>query len=282
MQILRRKKKLTVLLDERRKPSKIVGFVPTMGALHQGHLSLIEKAQEESDVVVVSIFVNPTQFDKPSDLENYPLNLEADVEKLEKEFKNIIVFAPNAGEVYGEKIASETFDFGSLATKMEGKFRSGHFDGVGTVLKKLFEIVNPNKAFFGEKDYQQFLIVKKLITLIDQSIEIVGCPISRQENGLARSSRNKRLTKQQQDEAKILYESLKYAKTKFGTNDVKSIVDEVTGNFKKNPLFELEYFEIANAETLETAKTVETNRNYRAFIAAHINGVRLIDNMPLN
>lgn len=253
-----------------------------MGALHQGHLSLIEKAQEESDVVVVSIFVNPTQFDKPSDLENYPLNLEADVEKLEKEFKNIIVFAPNAGEVYGEKIASETFDFGSLATKMEGKFRSGHFDGVGTVLKKLFEIVNPNKAFFGEKDYQQFLIVKKLITLIDQSIEIVGCPISRQENGLARSSRNKRLTKQQQDEAKILYESLKYAKTKFGTNDVKSIVDEVTGNFKKNPLFELEYFEIANAETLETAKTVETNRNYRAFIAAHINGVRLIDNMPLN
>lgn len=280
--VIHQKKKLTDLLNESRKSAKTIGLVPTMGTLHQGHFSLIEKAQAESDLVVVSIFVNPTQFDKKSDLENYPQNLDEDVQKIDRNFENIIIFAPNVNEVYGSDLTSEQFDFGPLATKMEGRFRSGHFDGVGTVLKKLFGIIEPDKAFFGEKDYQQFLIVKKLVDLIDQPIEIVGCPINRQENGLARSSRNKRLSKTEQDEATLLYKSLKKAEENFGTKDANIIIDQVQQDFKAHNGLKLDYFEIADAETLESARTIENNRNYRAFIAAHLNGVRLIDNMALN
>src|SRR5699024_6322423 len=158
--VIHSKNDLVGLLKERQNSGKIVGLVPTMGALHQGHLSLIKRAKRESDCVVVSIFVNPTQFDNPSDLAQYPSGLEADVKMLDQNFDGIIVFAPDAKEVYGDEIVAEHFDFGQLASVMEGRYRTGHFDGVGTVLSKLFRIINPDKAFFGEKDYQQLLIVK--------------------------------------------------------------------------------------------------------------------------
>ena len=283
MKLIHQKDALIPLVKERRTPAKIVGFVPTMGALHQGHFSLISKARSESDLVVVSIFVNPTQFDNPDDLENYPKNLDKDMQKLKDRFENLIIFAPDIQEIYGTLPKAEHFEFGILTHKMEGKSRDGHFDGVGTVLKKLFEIVRPDKAFFGEKDYQQLVIVKKLVQLLDLDIDIIGCPIKREANGLARSSRNKRLTGQQREQAALLYQSLQKAKRQFGTKRIVDIVADIKMDFERHPEFELVYFEIADADTLATVQTVEKNKKYRAFVAVYIGKeVRLIDNMALN
>ena len=282
MDLIQHKNQLTSLLKQRRKENNIVGFVPTMGALHQGHLSLIKIAQQQSDLVVISIFVNPTQFDNSADLEKYPRGLEEDLLKLKENFDNLIIFAPNTEEIYDEALTSETFDFGDLAKKMEGASRDGHFDGVGTILKKFFTIIKPDKAFFGEKDFQQLLIVKKLVELLNLPIEIIGCPISREENGLARSSRNKRLSAEEQKEAGFIYKNLLKAKAKFKTTSISSIINEIEKDFKNNPHFNLDYIEIVEAETLNTAQQVEENKKYRIFIAVYMGDVRLIDNIALN
>ncbi|MCL4143518.1 UNVERIFIED_CONTAM: hypothetical protein GTU68_020871 [Idotea baltica] len=232
-----------------------VGFVPTMGALHKGHLSLIERAKEENDVVVVSIFVNPTQFDNKEDLVKYPKNLDKDLEFLEN-VNCDAVFAPNAIEIYQNKIQAESFDFDGLEHEMEGKHRNGHFDGVGTIVKKLLEIVNPDKAYFGEKDFQQLQIIKKLVEKCNLPVEIIGCAIFREKDGLAMSSRNTRLTKTERAEAPFIYKTLKAAKN-------------------------LEYFEIANETTLKPDKQKMANDNYRAFLAVFAGEIRLIDNIAL-
>jgi len=176
-----------------------IGFVPTMGALHKGHLSLIKKAKKENDIVVVSIFINPTQFDNSEDLKKYPKTLDKDLELL-KSVNCDYVFTPNVSEVYQDDISANSFDFGGIENEMEGKFRKGHFDGVGTIVKRLFEIVKPNKAYFGEKDFQQLQIIKKLTEIENLPIEIIGCKIFREKDGLAMSSRNTRLTKEQREE----------------------------------------------------------------------------------
>lgn len=282
MHIIHHKKELTGLLKERKKPGDIVGFVPTMGALHQGHLSLIHQAKREADLVVVSIFVNPTQFDNSSDLEKYPRGLPQDKAFLEEADDDIILFAPQTEEIYGSDPKTETFDFGPVATVMEGASRKGHFDGVGTVLKHLFEIIAPDKAFFGEKDYQQLLIVKRLVELLNLPIEVVGCPIDRQKNGLARSSRNKRLTAEQQEEAAFIYQSLQKARSSFHKSTPQEIRAAIEQDFKDNPHFKLDYFEIANADNLQKVVAFDSNKKYRAFIAAGIGEVRLIDNIALN
>ncbi len=282
MNVVHLKTELIALLQERRKNAKIVGFVPTMGALHTGHLSLINRAQEKSDVVVISIFVNPTQFNDATDLKNYPRNLTNDLKILGENYKDLIIFAPDAQEIYGDHLEAQIYNFGTLATVMEGKYRTGHFEGVGTVLQKLFTIINPDKAFFGEKDYQQFLIVKQLVTQLALPIKVIGCPINREESGLARSSRNKRLTPTEQQEATLLYKSLNWTKNHFKTTPITSIIEKVTHDFKDHPSFELEYFEIADANTLASAKNIEPHKKYRAFLAAKIGNVRLIDNMALN
>lgn len=252
-----------------------------MGALHEGHLSLIDFAYSYCDTVVVSIFVNPTQFNNASDLEKYPRNVTKDVEFLKSHNSETLVFTPKVEDIYDEKVESESFDFGDLVKFMEGEFRSGHFDGVGSVLKRLFEIVMPDKAFFGEKDYQQLMVVKKLVELTNQNVEVVGCPTSRNEFGLAQSSRNFRLNKIQLKEAELIYKALTEAKNMFPTHSIETIENKVTKVFAEHPSFKLEYFSIVKESDLIPTKIKKPEEKYRAFIAAFIGDVRLIDNMAL-
>ncbi len=262
--------------------SNSIGFVPTMGALHQGHLTLMNKAMSENDITVVSIFVNPTQFNNADDLAKYPRTLERDIEKIEHLSNKIVVYAPEVSDVYGEDTLSENFDFDGLENQMEGKFRKGHFDGVGTVLKRFFEIVKPTNAYFGEKDFQQLAIVKKLVSKYNIPVTIIGCPIHREENGLAMSSRNERLTAENREEATLISRALFKAKDDFGKKSLQEITAEVHNVFAKNPNFSVEYFEIANANTLLTASEIVDGEKYQAFIAVFINNIRLIDTISLN
>jgi pantoate--beta-alanine ligase len=262
------------------KKGTSIGFVPTMGALHKGHLSLIEQAKKENEIVVVSIFVNPTQFDKKEDLINYPKTIDSDLSLLKSVFCDI-VFTPTADEIYANNIQSQLFDFDGLEHQMEGKFREGHFNGVGTIVKRLFEIVKPHKAYFGEKDFQQLQIIRKMVEKFQIPIKIVGCDIFREEDGLAMSSRNIRLTKEHRNIAKFIYKILKRAKKKFVTENAIEVSNWVENEFKKQPLLELEYFEIADEATLQTIKTKELKQKYRAFIAVFANKIRLIDNISL-
>jgi len=262
------------------KKGTSVGFVPTMGALHQGHLSLIERAKKENDIVVVSIFVNPTQFDKQEDLINYPKTINKDLSLLKSVFCDL-VFAPAAGEIYANNIKSKVFDFDGLEFKMEGKFREGHFNGVGTIVKRLFEIVKPTKSYFGEKDFQQLQIIRNMVKKHHIPVKIVGCDIYREEDGLAMSSRNTRLTNEHRKAAPFIYKTLKEAKRKFGIKNAIEVVDWVENEFKKQPLLELEYFEIAEENTLLTIKDKDPKQKYRAFIAVFAGNIRLIDNISL-
>ena len=260
-----------------------IGFVPTMGALHVGHISLVERSIAENSITVVSIFVNPTQFNNAEDLENYPRTIEKDKELLSKTSNKIIVFCPSAKNLYDQNVTSLSFNFGAIESVMEGKYRPGHFDGVGTVLTHLFNAVTPNRAYFGEKDYQQLQVVRKLVEINNSDIEIVGCDIYREKSGLAYSSRNKRLNKNTRIEASIIYKTLSKAKEMFGTNSVIEIKDFVTGVFKNQANFKLEYFEIADSTTLESNKSVNYSKKHRAFIAVFTTeNVRLIDNIALN
>lgn len=259
-----------------------VGFVPTMGALHDGHLSLIQKSISENEVTVMSIFVNPTQFNNPADLENYPRTLEADLEKLNKISPAIIIFAPSVDDIYEGKAQSQNFDFDGLEHEMEGKHRPGHFNGVGTIVKRLFEIVQPHKAYFGEKDFQQLQIVKKMVEKTGLPVEIIGQPIFRETNGLAMSSRNERLSHNQREEASFIYKTLIEAKKQFGTKNAKEVANWVENEFKNNTNFQLEYFEIADEATLKSCHIKDSNKKYRAFIAVFMNDVRLIDTISLN
>ena len=262
------------------KKATTIGFVPTMGALHKGHLSLIERAKKENDIVVVSVFVNPTQFDKQEDLINYPKTIDKDLSLLKAVFCDI-VFAPSANEIYANNIASQDFNFDGLEHQMEGKFRDGHFNGVGTIVKRLFEIVKPTKAYFGEKDFQQLQIIRNMVKNHKMSVKIVGCDIYREDDGLAMSSRNARLTNEHRKAAPFIYQTLKEAKVKFGTKNALEVVGWVEKEFKKQPLLELEYFEIADEDTLQTIKNKNTKQKYRAFIAVFAGEIRLIDNISL-
>ncbi len=262
--------------------SKKIGFVPTMGALHQGHLTLVDKAVKENDCVVVSIFVNPTQFNNSEDLEKYPRNLDADVALLNSLHKNIIVYAPEISDIYGDKITATAYDFLGLEHEMEGKHREGHFNGVGTILNILFRIIKPDNAYFGEKDFQQLQIVKKLVEIENLPVSIVGVPIVREESGLAMSSRNNRLTEKQQKEAVLISKTLKEVKEQFSSHTISELNRFVKETFEKNDQLALEYFEIANEKTLKTAVEKSKNEKYRAFIAVFSGEIRLIDNMALN
>lgn len=268
-------------LEIAKKEGETIGLVPTMGALHEGHLSLINFAYSQCDRVVVSIFVNPTQFNNTSDLEKYPRNVSKDTEFLKDHNPETIVFTPEVEEIYSDKVETEPFEFGNFVNFMEGEFRTGHFEGVGSVLKRLFDIVKPDKAFFGEKDYQQLMVVKKLVEITGQDVEIMGCPTSRNEFGLAQSSRNFRLNDAQLKEAELIHEALTKAKNRFSTNSIETIEKEIEQLFQSHPSFELEYFSIVNEKDLIPTKTKEPGEKHRAFIAAFLGEVRLIDNMAL-
>lgn len=259
-----------------------IGFVPTMGALHQGHLSLMQLSMQENKATVVSIFVNPTQFNNQDDLAKYPRTLEEDIKKIANLNTEILVFAPTIDDIYNGKTASQLFDFDGLENQMEGKFRPGHFNGVATVVKKLFEIVEPTNAYFGEKDFQQLQIVKKMVAKNKLKVNVKGCPIFREPNNLAMSSRNALLSPKEKQEASIIYEALISAKEKFKTNSAKTVTDWVQKKFEKNPDFKLEYFQIADEITLLPCLRKNKNNKYRAFIAVFVNNIRLIDTISLN
>ena len=259
-----------------------IGFVPTMGALHDGHLALMERSIRENEHTVVSIFVNPTQFNNPEDLAKYPRTLEEDVRKITALNPEVIVYAPSVEDIYNGNPVSQSFDFDGLENQMEGKFRPGHFDGVGTIVKRLFEIVTPTHAYFGEKDFQQLQIVKKLVAKNQLPVTIIGCPIYREANQLAMSSRNERLSADERNQASIIYQTLLQAKILFQNETIESAIQLVQQTFENHPLFDLEYFVIADEETLLSSNTKEENKKYRAFIAVFVNNIRLIDTISLN
>jgi pantoate--beta-alanine ligase len=282
MLIFNKKAELNKLLTQKTTANSTVGFVPTMGALHEGHLLLLKESMANNDSTVISIFVNPTQFNNPDDLKKYPRTLETDIKKIKTISDNIIVYAPEVEDIYESKTQSEHYNFDGLENQMEGKFRPGHFDGVGTVVKRLFEIVKPTNAYFGEKDFQQLQIVKKLVEKERLKVKIVGCSIHREANGLAMSSRNERLTSEERKHASIIYKTIKQAKRLFGTKSAKEVSEFVTKTFQNNSIFQLEYFEIADEATLLPCKRKSKNKKYRAFIAVFVNNIRLIDTISLN
>ena len=259
-----------------------------MGALHAGHVALLERAKKENGISIVSIFVNPLQFNDKKDLEKYPRTLETDLEKLKKAGCDI-VFAPSENEMYPEKQAiepatsnqqSESLNLGSLGTVMEGAHRPGHFQGVCVVVKKLFDIVEPTRAYFGEKDFQQFAIIKHMVNTLKIPVEIVPCPTVREHDGLAMSSRNMRLNAEERKNAALIPKLLfriKTNKQKATITELKKWAEEVINS---NPFLKLEYFEIANSETLQQVKSLK-EKNLRAFIAVKVGAVRLIDNIAL-
>tara|TARA_R110002051_G_scaffold325591_1_gene429174 strand:+ start:1910 stop:2758 length:849 start_codon:yes stop_codon:yes gene_type:complete len=262
--------------------AKKVGMVPTMGALHLGHASLVERAISENDTTVVSIFVNPTQFNNQEDLLKYPKTLEKDIELLENISRDIIVFAPSVSDMYSNRVASKKFDFQGLDKVMEGSFREGHFDGVGTIVESLLLTVAPHRAYFGEKDFQQLQIIKKLVALQNIPVEIIGCPILREPNGLAMSSRNERLSEELRNEAGFIYETLKKIREKFSDQNYETILDWATEQFQLHKNLRLEYLQISEEDTLKPLDTKKKDKKYRAFIAVFADGVRLIDNIGLN
>ena len=259
-----------------------IGFVPTMGALHQGHLSLMQQSMAKNKVTVVSIFVNPTQFNNPEDLAKYPRTLEGDLKKISGLSSEIIVYAPPIDDIYDGKPSSQSFDFDGLENQMEGKFRPGHFNGVGTIVKRLFEIVQPSNAYFGEKDFQQLQIVKKMVAKNKMNVKVIGCPIHREPNHLAMSSRNELLSPKEKQDASIIYKTLVSAKEKFKTNSAKTVTEWVQKSFENNPTFTLEYYQIADEDTLLPCLRKSKNKKYRSFIAVFVNNIRLIDTIPLN
>lgn len=259
-----------------------IGFVPTMGALHDGHLSLLRRSLSENDSTVMSIFVNPTQFNNPDDLLKYPRTLEKDVEKMKSLSNEIIVYAPSVEDIYEGNTVAKHFDYDGLENQMEGKHRPGHFDGVGTIVSRLFEIVKPTNAYFGEKDFQQLQIVKKMTEKLQLPVNIIGSPIHREKNGLAMSSRNERLSASEKENAALIYKTLQQAKALFGTKSANEVTNWVEESFAKQNEFKLEYFEIADEVTLLPIIEKENGKKYRAFIAVFVNEIRLIDTISLN
>ena len=264
------------------KTNKSIGLIPTMGALHLGHASLIKKALIENEIVIVSIFVNPTQFENKNDLINYPKNIDNDIEKIKNLDPQIIIYNPNINDLYNNKLNVKNFDFGFIGSELEGHFRKNHFNSVATIVEKLFNLFKPNRAYFGEKDYQQILIIKSLKIKSNLDVEIISCPIIRDNDGLALSSRNSLLTKKERKIAPIIHKSLLDVKNKIKSNQkIESIIFKIQNEFKSISHLKLEYLEIREALSLKKVNKINSQKKYRAFIAARIGKIRLIDNIEL-
>lgn len=275
MEVFSTIKSLQNAVNTAKSNGKTIGLVPTMGALHEGHLSLIRTAKEHCDVVVVSIFVNPIQFNNAEDLRTYPRTLEADCEKLETVGCDMVL-APSVEEMYPEPV-NETYDFGELETVMEGPRRPGHFSGVAVVVRRLFEIVEPMKAFFGEKDFQQLAIIRRLVEQLQLPLQIVPCPIVRADDGLALSSRNMRLSDQARKIAPQIYATLKTAVDNSKSQTIEEVKQYVTDTLNGFGVFEPEYFEIVNDTTLQPISQWSEAQGIVGCIAVWLDGVRLID-----
>jgi pantoate--beta-alanine ligase len=283
MQIFKKKSALIHCLSLLKEKNKQIGFVPTMGVLHKGHQSLVEKSIENNDFTVVSIFVNPTQFNKEEDLKKYPKTLDEDLELL-KNTRCDFVFIPSVEEIYAQNVISKSYSFDGIENQMEGEFRDGHFNGVATIVQAFFEIIKPNASYFGEKDFQQLQVVKKLTEKENLQVNVVGCPIFRENDGLAMSSRNVRLSEDQRDVSPLIYKTLRKVSDLINGTKITDIYTFVKDEFSKNELLELEYFTIAEEESLQEISKIQIDKKYRAFIAVNAGNVRLIDNifLPVN
>ncbi len=283
MQIFKSIKEIQTYLDKQRGSSKLVGFVPTMGALHEGHLSLIKRCSQKQDTCVVSIFVNPTQFNNPDDLEKYPRTIDADCRKLETTACNA-VFVPDIKEMYPDEQSFQSkFDFGYLESVYEGQFRPRHFKGVGQIVARLLSIIQPNAIYLGNKDYQQLLIIKQLVDRhLNMQLDVIGCPIVREPDGLAMSSRNRLLTQKQRTDACAISKTLQFVKDKaptvnprqlaeFGRKSLEAIVS----------ILQVEYFDLVDSDTLLPVSAWIEGQKVRAITAVQMKGVRLIDNMEI-
>ena len=275
MEIIYTLNKLTEKLSQLRRKG-LIGFVPTMGALHQGHISLVQRAASENDTVVVSIFVNPTQFNDKRDLERYPRNLEADIMLLSDQGCHV-VFAPGVDEVYPEP-DNRIFDFGHMDKVMEGKFRPGHFNGVAQVVSRLFDMVKPDRAYFGLKDFQQLAIIQNMVQQLQLAVEIVPCPIVRESNGLAMSSRNELLTKDERENAALIYKMLSISDEWRNTRSLYEVEQSISAGINENPYLETEYVEIVDEDTLEHVTDWHQPGRKVVCVAVWCGKVRLIDN----
>lgn len=265
-------------LNELRTSGKTIGFVPTMGALHAGHLSLIELARQKADVIVCSIFVNPTQFNDKKDLENYPRPVEDDIRKLEKVNCDVL-FIPAVTEMYNSA-EKWNIELGNLDNILEGKIRPGHYQGVTQIVKKLFDTIYPDYAFFGQKDYQQFMVISYMVKKLKVKIKLVLCPIIRESDGLAMSSRNIYLSPSERKNALALFKALSKTKELFKTKTISQIKNELNSYLSSAPGIELEYFEIFNANSFK-AVTSRRSSSLIALVAAKVGSIRIIDNMIL-
>jgi pantoate--beta-alanine ligase len=279
MKILETVKETSIHLQTIKKNNLSIGFVPTMGALHEGHLTLIREAKKENGYVACSIFVNPIQFNNKNDLQRYPRDLNRDMKLLESTECDLL-FHPSETEMYPEPV-NEVFNFEGLDNVMEGKFRPGHFNGVAIVVKKLFEIIKPDRAYFGLKDYQQLVIINKIVKDFKLPIEIVPCSTMREEDGLAMSSRNQLLSKADRKQAPMVYEALKMVKVQSGYSTISEIKIYIENLFRKMKNTKLEYFEIVDMYSLKPLKTWSQSKNVIACIAVYFGNVRLIDNIIL-
>lgn len=277
MQVLKSKNELVSLIDSYKKEGKTIGFVPTMGALHNGHLSLVKECKKNSDVTVVSIFVNPTQFNDLEDLKRYPRTLDKDTDLL-KSVNCDLVFAPSVEEIYPEP-DTRKFDFGYIESVMEGAKRPGHFNGVGQVVSRLFDIVQPDKAFFGMKDFQQVAIIKNMVKQLNYNIQIVPCPIIREESGLALSSRNTLLDEDHKKNAPHIYATLKKARNLASEMSVSDLKKWITDEINSNPYLETEYVEIVDDTTLKVTENWKEEGIKVACVAVYAGKIRLIDNI---
>ena len=275
MKIFTTVKEIQQYLHELRNLNKTTGFVPTMGALHQGHLSLIKQARQVNDVVICSIFVNPTQFTDAADLEKYPRPIADDIQKLESADCDIL-FNPAVNEMYADN-EQWHLNIGELEHLLEGKFRPGHYQGVTQVVYKLFNIVRPDSAYFGQKDYQQVLVIRKMVELLNMPVKLVMCPIERESDGLAMSSRNIHLTADDRKHALVLSKALMFVKDKFRSEKITVLQSEATWLVKSEPGIQLEYFEIADGNTLHPAG--DDTKSIVALVAARVGHTRLIDNI---
>ena len=281
MRIVKTINELISLVNELKADNKTIGFVPTMGALHEGHLTLVRQCVAENEVCMVSIFVNPTQFNNKADLEKYPRNVEKDAQLLE-EAGCAYVFAPSAEEMYSTDELEKTFefDFGGMDRLMEGKFRPGHFNGVVQVVSKLFKLVQPDKAYFGKKDFQQLAIIHRMVRLMHFPVEIVDCPIVREASGLAMSSRNERLSAAERDTAANIYRILNESRNLTDKMSPGELTQWVTDEVNNAGGLSVEYFDIADRETLITIDRWQPESI--GCIAVFCGEVRLIDNIEYN
>ena len=281
MIIFKKAEDLTNFLQERKIENSVTGFVPTMGALHEGHLSLLKQCNAKADITVCSIFVNPTQFNNREDLKKYPKKIESDILLLEANGCDVL-FLPDEKEIYPDENSKQKhFDLGSLEDILEGKFRPGHFQGVCLVMEKLLKIINPDFLFLGQKDFQQCLVIQKLVELMNINVEIIFCPIVREESGLAMSSRNLRLNDSDRQLASLLHKTLVSIKSKLSPDNFPELKEDAIKELESKG-FKVEYLELAKKSNLEIVSHFEKGDDLIILIAAFLSGIRLIDNLSIN